>query len=396
VNKKTIRDIDVSGKRVLVRVDYNVPLDDGRVTDDTRVRASVPTLQALLAQRPRVLVLVSHLGRPKGKPNAAYSLAPVAPVLAGLLEREVIFLGDCVGQSIVNAIDKVEGGSVVLLENTRFYAGEEKNDPDFAAQLSQLGDVLVNDAFGTAHRAHASNVGVAETMPAVAGLLMEREIDYLSKAVEDPMRPFVAILGGAKVSDKILVIEKLLQKVDRLLIGGGMANTFLKAKGSETGDSLVESDSLDTARMLMERAGEKMVLPIDYRIANAFDNEAQSDVISADQAVAEGWRILDIGPSTLAKFGEVLETAQTVIWNGPMGVFEMPNFAKGTYGVADLMARLTERGTTTIVGGGDSAAAVEEAGLSAKMTHVSTGGGASLELLEGKTLPGLAALVDRS
>lgn len=392
MNKKTIRDIDLTGKRVLVRVDFNVPIKDGVVTDDTRVRAAVPTLHYILEQKPRYVALMSHLGRPKGGPDPKYSLRPVAPVLASLLGVEVAFAEDCVGEVAKKAAEALPQGGVLLLENTRFYPGEEKNDLELAKQMAELGDVYVNDAFGSAHRAHSSTEGVARFLPAVAGFLMEKELEYLANAIESPRRPFVAILGGAKVSDKIGVIEALLGKCDRLLIGGGMANTFFKAKGWATGDSLVEDEALDTARMLMEKGGAKLVLPDEVLIADAFDNAANTRVIKASEGVPAGWRILDIGPSTVELFRQVLKDAKTVVWNGPMGVFEMDNFAKGTYQIAQILA---ESNATTVIGGGDSAAAVAKAGLADRMSHISTGGGASLELLEGKELPGVIALNDR-
>ncbi len=392
MNKKTIRDIDLTGKRVLVRVDFNVPIKDGVVTDDTRIRAAVPTLQYILEQKPRYIALMSHLGRPKGGPDPKYSLRPVAPVLAKLLGVDVAFAEDCVGDVAKKAAEALPQGGVLLLENTRFYPGEEKNDLDLARQMAELGDVYVNDAFGSAHRAHSSTEGVARFLPAVAGFLMEKELEYLANAIESPKRPFVAILGGAKVSDKIGVIEALLGKCDRLLIGGGMANTFFKAKGWATGDSLVEDEALDTARALMAKGGDKLILPDEVVIADAFDNAANTRVIKASDGVPAGWRILDIGPNTVELFRQVLKDAQTVVWNGPMGVFEMENFAKGTYQVAQILA---ESNATTIIGGGDSAAAVAQAGLADRMSHISTGGGASLELLEGRALPGVVALNDR-
>lgn len=395
MNKKTIRDADFAGKRVLVRVDFNVPLDGNTITDDTRIRAAVPTLQYILEQTPKALILTSHLGRPKGERKPDMSLAPAAPALAKLLGVEVAFAEDCIGDVAENAIAALPDGGVILLENTRYHKGEEKNDPDFAAKLAKHGDIFVNDAFGTAHRAHASNVGVADHLEAVAGFLMEKEIDYLANAIEDPKRPFVAILGGAKVSDKITVIEALLGKVDKLLIGGGMANTFFAAQGYTMGDSLVEDEALDMAKELLSKGSDKIVLPTDAIVADAFDNDANSQVISVSDGVQEGWRILDIGTASVEAFKALLEDAQTVVWNGPMGVFEMPNFAQGTFAIAELLAERSEAGATCIIGGGDSAAAAEQSGLAEKITHVSTGGGASLEMLEGKTLPGLAALADK-
>jgi phosphoglycerate kinase len=392
VNKKTIRDIDLTGKRVLIRVDFNVPVKDGAVTDDTRVRAAIPTLKAILEQKPRYMALMSHLGRPKGEVKPEFSLRPVVPVLAELLGVDVAFAEDCVGDAARQAAEALPEGGVLLLENTRFHAEETKNDEAFAKQLAELGDVYVNDAFGSAHRAHASTEGVTRYLPAVGGFLMEKELDYLVNAVESPKKPFVAILGGAKVSDKIGVIESLLTKCDRLLIGGGMANTFFKAQGWAVGDSLVEDDAIETAKKLLETGSSKLLLPDEVVIADAFDNDANTQVIAIKDGVPDGWRILDISPGAVEAFREVLKDAQTIIWNGPMGVFEMDNFAKGTYQIAEILA---ESSATTIIGGGDSAAAVKKAGLSDRMSHISTGGGASLELLEGKALPGVVALQDR-
>lgn len=396
MNKKTIRDVNLSGKRVLVRVDFNVPLDVNTVTDDTRIRAAVPTLQYILEQKPKAVILTSHLGRPKGERKLDMSLKPVVPILAKLLGVNVAFADDCVGDVAKKAINALPEGGVILLENTRYYKGEEKNDSEFAAQLAELGDIFVNDAFGTAHRAHASNVGVAEHLEAVAGFLLEKEIDYLSTAIESPKHPFIAILGGAKVAGKIEVIEALLGKVDKLLIGGGMANTFFAAQGRAMADSLVDTESLDIATDLLAKAGNKMMLPKDNRIANDFKNDAKSKIIPVSEDVPDGWQVLDVGTDTIAAFSETLSTAKTIVWNGPMGVFEMPNFAKGTFAIAKTLAKLTqEKGATTIIGGGDSAAAAEQSGLADKMTHISTGGGASLEMLEGKVLPGVAALANK-
>ncbi len=391
MNKKTVRDIELTGKRVLVRVDFNVPVKDGKVTDTTRIRAAIPTLQYILDQKPRYVALMSHLGRPKGEADPAFSLKPVAPVLAELLGVDVSFAEDCVGETAKAAAGNLPQGGVLLLENTRFHAEEKANDPDFAAQLAELGDVYVNDAFGSAHRAHASTEGVARHLPAVAGFLMQKELDYLVDAVANPERPFVAILGGAKVSDKIGVIEALLDRCDHLLIGGGMANTFFKAQGYAVGDSLVEEDAVVTAKELLGKSGAKLILPAEVVIADAFDNNANTKIIEASDGVPEGWRILDIAPGTVEQFRGVLKDAKTVVWNGPMGVFEMDNFAKGTFSIAEILA---ESSATTIIGGGDSAAAVEQAGLADRMSHISTGGGASLELLEGKALPGVVALQD--
>lgn len=395
MNKKTIRDVDLSGKRVLVRVDFNVPLDGTAITDDTRIRAAVPTLQYILEQKPRALILTSHLGRPKGERKPEMSLAPVAPALAEQLGTDVAFADDTIGDDVQAAIDALPEGGVILLENTRYYAGETKNDPAFAASLAKLGDIFVNDAFGTAHRAHASNVGVASKLEAVAGLLLEKEIDYLATAIEEPEHPFIAILGGAKVSGKIEVIEALLSKVDKLLIGGGMANTFFAAQGRAMANSLVDDESLDVAKELLAKAGDKLMLPVDNRIADDFNNEANSQIIPTSDDVPAGWEVLDIGPATVQAYTEALAGAKTVVWNGPMGVFEMPNFAHGTFDVAKALAEATTAGTKTIIGGGDSAAAVEQSGLADEMSHISTGGGASLEMLEGKVLPGLAALADK-
>ena len=388
--KKTIRDMEVEGERVLVRVDFNVPLSEGKVADDTRIRAALPTINYLLEHGAKV-ILMSHLGRPKGMVVDRLRLDPVAERLAELLGRPVRKLDDCVGPEVEAAIAKMQPGDVILLENVRFHPEDEANDLGFAGRLASLGDIFVNDAFGAAHRAHASTVGVAEHLPSVAGFLMEKELAFLGQALTAPEHPFVAILGGAKISDKIGVIENLLTKVDALLIGGGMANTFLKAQDYETGQSLVEDESLDVARKTLERAGDRLTLPVDVVVADRFDAEAKSKLVPVDQ-VPEDWRILDIGPGTVELFKRNLAGARTVVWNGPMGVFEFPRFAAGTEAVARILA---ESGATTIIGGGDSVAAVEQAGLADKMTHISTGGGASLEFLEGKELPGVAALEDK-
>lgn len=396
MNKMTVRDIDLKGKRVLVRVDFNVPLEGSKITDDTRIRAAVPTLNYILDQRPKGVILMSHLGRPKDGPDPKYSLAPIAPALAALLGKEVSFAADCVGAVADEAVAKLPDGGVLLLENTRFYKGEEKNDLELAKQMAKHGDVYVNDAFGSAHRAHSSTEGVARSLPAVSGLLMEKEIDYLATTLENPKRPFVAILGGAKVSDKIAVIESLLGKVDHLLIGGGMANTFFKAQGYAMGKSLVEENAVETARALLEKGGSKLVLPVDAVIGDTFDNNANTRTIAVKDGVPDGWSIYDIGPKAIEAYRDVLKTANTVVWNGPMGVFEMSNFAKGTNAIAQILAEQTDRGAVTIIGGGDSAAAVEASGLASRITHISTGGGASLEMLEGKALPGVVALKDKS
>ena len=370
-------------------------LDGETITDDTRIRAALPTLEFIQSRNPRAIILLSHLGRPKGERVPELSLAPVAPALAKLLRKPVAFASDCIGNEAESAINALPAGGIVLLENTRFHPGETANDPEFAAKLARPGDVFVNDAFGTAHRAHASNVGVASHLRAVAGLLLEREINYLSTALTQPERPFVAILGGAKVSGKIDVIDALLDKVDKLLIGGGMANTFFAAQGRDMADSLVETDALDIALDMLEKAGSKLVLPLDQRIAKAFSNDAPQRVIDSSSDIPAGWQSLDIGPATIEAFTRELSDARTVVWNGPMGVFELPAFATGTLGVARALAARTAKGATTIIGGGDSAAAVEQAGLAKQMSHISTGGGASLELLEGKELPGIAILSER-
>ncbi len=400
MNKKTIRDVEWAGKRALVRVDFNVPQDEaGNVTDDTRIRAALPTIRYLLEHGANGVVLMSHLGRPKGKVDPRYSMRPVVERLFELLPeaQEVRKTEAITGPAAEAAAADLKPGIVLMLENTRFDPREEKNDPEMAAELARLGDIFVNDAFGAAHRANASTEGVAHVLPGVAGFLLEKELEYIGGALENPRHPFVTIIGGAKISDKIGVIENLLGKVDALLIGGGMANTFLLAQGKAVGDSLVEPDSLEVARDLIAKAqaaNVRLLLPVDALIADAFSADAQKRVVSVD-AVPEGWRILDIGPETVKLYSEEIARAQLVIWNGPMGVFEMEPFAAGTHAIAQAMAAASERGATTIVGGGDSVAAVEQAGLAEKMSHVSTGGGASLELLEGKVLPGVAALQDR-
>jgi len=391
MDKRTLRDADVQEKRVLVRADLNVPLDEhGRVTDDTRIVAALPTIRYLLDRDARV-ILCSHLGRPKGEVRKELRLDPVAERLSELLGKPVRKLDDSVGPEVQAAVGDMQPGDVVLLENLRFHPEEKANDPGFSKDLASLVDLYVNDAFGTAHRAHASTAGVTEYLPSVAGFLMEKEIEFLGKALESPPHPFVAVLGGAKISGKIMVVESLLSKVDALLIGGGMANTFFKAQGHEVGNSLIEDDSLATAKSLMERAGDKLILPVDGTVADAFSAEANYKVVAVDE-VEEGELILDIGPATVARFRGVLAGAKMVIWNGPMGVFEFPPFAKGTIAVAEILAGLD---AVTIIGGGDSVAAIEQAGLANRMTHISTGGGASLKFLEGAILPGLAALDDR-
>ena len=389
-NKKTVRDMDFAGKRVLVRVDFNVPIKDGKVTDDTRIRAALPTIEYLLKQGAAV-ILFSHLGRPKAGPDPKYSMKPTADYLAGLVSAPVKFAEEAAGPKAKEASAALKPGEILVLENTRFYPGEEKNDAALAQQFAELADVYVMDAFGSAHRAHSSTEGVTRHLPAVAGFLMEKEIQYLGAAITDPKRPFVAILGGAKISDKIGVIRNLLSKADSILIGGAMANTFFKAQGYPVGDSLVENDVLELARELLAEGGTKIRLPVDVVIATGTEEGAETKV-TAVGSVPDGWKILDIGPESVANFGKVIKESQTVVWNGPMGLFEVAQFAKGTFGVAQALA---DSSATTIVGGGDSAAAIQQSGLADKITHISTGGGASLEMLEGIALPGVAALQDK-
>ncbi|GAC1345566.1 MAG: phosphoglycerate kinase [Ktedonobacteraceae bacterium] len=397
MNKKTIRDIDVAGRRVLVRVDFNVPLDaEQHITDDTRITAALPTIKFLLEQGAAV-ILMSHLGRPKGGVVESMRLIPVAQRLSALLKRSVQMAPDCVGPEVEAMAKALQPGQVMLLENPRFHKEEEKNDPAFARQLATLGELYVNDAFGSAHRAHASTEGVTQYLPGVAGFLMEKEINFLGSALEHPRRPFAAIIGGAKVSDKIAVLERLISMVDSLLIGGGMANTFLKAEGYEIGDSLFEEGKVDVASELISKArqrGLELLLPGDVVIADRFAADAAHKVVANDQ-VSQGWRIMDIGPESIAAFRRALESAETIVWNGTLGVAEMPAFAEGTNAVIKILAERSRAGATTIIGGGDSAAAVEQAGAAEQMTHVSTGGGASLEFLEGRVLPGVAALQDK-
>lgn len=396
MTKKTVANLsasDLSGKRVLVRADFNVPIDNGNITDDTRIRAALPTIQDLTSKGAKV-ILTSHFGRPKGV-TEKLRLTPVAQRLSELLGKEVKKPDDCIGPQVQATVDAMQNGDVILLENVRFYAEEEANDPEFAKQLASVADLYVNDAFGTAHRAHASTEGVTKYLsPSVAGYLIEKELQYLQSAIESPQRPLAAIIGGSKVSSKIGVIEKLLEKCDKLILGGGMVFTFYKARGLSVGKSLVEEDKLELAKSLEAKAKERnvaLLLPTDVVVADKFAADANSQTVSVD-AIPEGWMGLDIGPESVKMFQEALADCKTVIWNGPMGVFEMPQFAKGTEAIAQSLAQLTTTGATTIIGGGDSVAAVEQLGLGEQMSHISTGGGASLELLEGKELPGIAAL----
>jgi len=393
-----LADADLSERRVLVRVDYNVPLEDGRVSDDTRIRATLPTLEYLLERRARI-ILTSHLGRPKGGPDPRYSLRPAAERLGELVSAPVHFVSDVIGADARAAVDRLAPGEILLLENVRFLPGEEKNDAELSRQLAGFADIYVNDAFGSAHRAHASTAGAAEVMkarhcPAVAGFLMEKELRYLGEALENPEHPFIAILGGAKISGKIDVIENLLPRVDHLLIGGAMANTFFRALGLQTGTSLVEEDRLEMASELLQRGADKLVLPVDCVVAAEAKPGAETALVDRDDVPADR-AIYDIGPRSVAEFARFIAQARTVVWNGPMGLFEVDEFAAGTRGIARAVADATDAGATTIIGGGDTAAAVEELGLAARMSHVSTGGGASLEFLEGKELPGVAALSDK-
>jgi phosphoglycerate kinase len=390
MNKKTVKDIDLKGKRVIMRVDFNVPMDKGVVTDDKRIKASLPTIKYVLEQGAS-LILMSHLGRPKGGFDPEFSLKPASEVLAGHLGKSVQMAPDCIGPEVEKLAKALKPGEILMLENTRFHPEEEKNDLELAKKMAALADIYVNDAFGSAHRAHSSTEGIARFLPAVSGLLMEQELEYLGRAISNPERPYIAILGGAKISDKILVVETLLSKCDSLIIGGGMANTFLAAKGFNMQDSLVEAGSVETAKTLMSKAGNKLILPVDAVIADKFEAEARSRVVDVDKIPA-GWRMMDIGPKSIELFKSSLQGAKLIVWNGPMGVFEMPKFAEGTFAVAKMLA---ESGATTVIGGGDSASAVKKAGVAKQMTHVSTGGGASLEFLEGKQLPGVAALLDK-
>lgn len=393
LNKKTLQDMDFQHKRVLVRVDFNVPMKDGQITDDTRIQAAIPTIEYLQKAQAKV-ILASHFGRPKGKPDDQFRLDPVAVHLGKVLNHDINKVDDCIGEKPQKAIDEMNWGDVLLLENTRFYAEETENDPQFAKALAELADIFVNDAFGAAHRAHASTAGVADHLPACAGFLMEKELDFLGKAIQNPERPFTAIIGGAKVSDKIGVIENLLEIVDFLIIGGGMANTFLRAQGHETGKSLVEEEKVELAAELIKKAAaqeKELVLPVDSVIASEFSESAERKVVPVSEIPAE-WQSLDIGPQSIEIFQKIIRQSKTVVWNGPMGVFEMAPFAKGTFAIAEILAKAEG---ISIIGGGDSAAAVAKAGFAEKMTHISTGGGASLKVLEGKELPGIIALNDR-
>jgi len=395
MNKLTIRDLDAAGKRVFVRVDFNVPLADGKITDDSRIVAALPTIKALLAQG-AIVILASHLGRPDGKVQDSMRLRPVAERLSQLLKMPVSVTGDALGPGTEDAIKRLKPGECILLENLRFHAEEEKNDPAFAKALASYADVFVNDAFGTAHRAHASTEGIARILPAYAGLLMEKEIEFLSKLMENPERPFAAIIGGAKVSGKIQVLRNLVDKVEILVIGGGMANTFMLAQGKSVGKSLVEPDRVEDARAIMESAakhGTKIILPIDVIVAKEVTRGSEYKTLPADKVPAS-WNIVDIGKQSLDAMRKALEPARTVFWNGPLGVFEIPAFANGTNEIARFLAGRAQAGATVVVGGGDSVAAVEHQGLGDKMTHISTGGGASLEFMEGKELPGVAILLD--
>jgi phosphoglycerate kinase len=395
LGKLSIDDLNIKGKKVFIRVDFNVPFDDNlRITDDSRIRSTVPTINYAIDEGAKV-ILASHLGRPKGKPDPRYSLAPVAKRLQRLLDKDVIFAPDCIGPQVENLISRMKDGDVILLENLRYHAEEEKNDEEFAKNLAKLADFFVNDAFGAAHRAHASTVGIAKFLPSAAGFLMKKEIEYLKGVVENPIRPFVAILGGAKVSGKIGVLEHLEDKVDKVLVGGGMAFTFIKAKGYEVGDSLVETDMIETAeriRKKLKNAGIKFYLPVDCVISQTLEPGAETKIVPTME-IPKGWKALDIGPATVKLFSEALENAKTILWNGPMGVFETDAFSRGTFSIAHAVA---DAYALTIVGGGDTDLAVHRAGVTNALSFISTGGGASLQLLEGKELPGIAALTDKT
>jgi len=396
--KQTVEDIkDLLGKKVLVRVDFNVPLDDKQnITDDTRISAAVPTIKYLSDKGAKV-ILVSHLGRPKSGPDDKLRLAPCAKRLSELLGKQVAMAKDCIGPEVAKAVSALKDGEIILLENVRFYKEEEKNDSEFAKKLASLADIYVNDAFGTAHRAHASTEGVTKYLKGYAGFLMEKEIKFLGKLLENPAKPFVAILGGAKISGKIDVVQNLLPKVDTLIIGGGMAYTFFKARNVSVGNSLVEEDKIPMAKEILKSAidlNKTIMLPIDHVVADKFDANANTQIVTR-AGIPDGWQGMDIGPDTITKFGHAIKKAKTIFWNGPMGVFEFDKFANGTIAVAKLVAEATKNGATSVIGGGDSVAAIEKAGLADKITHISTGGGASLEFVEGKILPGIAALQDK-
>jgi phosphoglycerate kinase len=398
MDKLTVEDLDIEGKRVLMRVDFNVPLERGKVANDKRIRAALPTIK-YISNAGGKLILMSHLGRPKGKRVPEMSLEPCVTVLNALLGRKVKFVNDCIGETVETAVDNLGGGDILLLENLRYYAQETDNDPDFAAKLAKLGDVYVNDAFGTAHRAHASTEGVTHHISqCAAGFLLMKELDYLGGVMANPDRPFVAILGGAKISGKIDIISNLLPAVDNIIIGGGMTYTFFKAQGKEIGNSLLEEDKIDLAKELLAQGGKKIILPVDCLVSETFDFDARQvgalKEVGADAIPANEFS-LDIGPKTIEKFRTIIGAAKTVIWNGPMGVFEIEDTAKGTYAIANALAEATAHGATTVIGGGDSASAIDQAGVADKVSHVSTGGGASLEFMEGKVLPGVAALSDK-
>ena len=398
MNKLTVEDLDLKGRRVLMRVDFNVPLENGKVADDKRIRAALPTIKYITNAEGK-LILMSHLGRPKGKRVPELSLQPCVAVLSALLGKKVRFVDDCIGEAVEVAVASLDEGDILLLENLRYYPEETENDPDFAARLAQLGDVYVNDAFGTAHRAHASTEGVTHHLPqSAAGYLMMKELDYLGGILADPVKPFVAILGGAKISGKIDIISNLLPRVDNIIIGGGMAYTFFKAQGKEIGKSLLEEDKIDLAKELLAQGGQKIILPVDCMVSDTFDFAARRvgalKEVAADE-ISPNEFSLDIGPKSIETFGSIISAAKTVVWNGPMGVFEIDDTAKGTYAIANALAEATARGATTVIGGGDSAAAIHKAGVTDNVSHVSTGGGASLELMEGKVLPGVAALSDK-
>lgn len=395
---KDLKDSEIKGKKILIRVDFNVPLDDKQnITSDKRIKAALPTIEYLI-QRGGRLVLVSHLGRPKGEKKPELSLKPVAKRLGELLKKEVKMLDDCIGDQVKAAVDKMQDGDVILLENLRYYKQETKNDPEFAKKLASLAELYVSDAFGTVHRAHASTAGVAKHLPAVSGLLIQKELDIMGKALSDPARPFVAIIGGAKISSKIAVLKNLLDKVNTLIIAGGMAYTFFKARGIKVGKSLVEDDQIPEAKEILKKAIDvnvPILLPIDHVVADKFAEDANMQVVPRT-TIDDGWLGVDIGPDTIKKFKNAIMNAKTIIWNGPMGVFEMKKFAKGTMEIAKIVANATANGAVSVIGGGDSASAIKKAGLSDKMTHISTGGGASLEFMEGKELPGIACLMDKA